>query len=218
MKRISEFIKKHPIVTLLIGAVLALAIILIIVTVRRLNSASLRIVTAPSSAEVVVDGTVYTNGFYDGLSVGQKHVEVRAEGFETESFDMEFAADDTTKIYLCLKTDDEALTKTDDYINNCDLVKEYHGEQETLDFYKKYPIHQDIPIVVEWYSDDYTVHVSYRIDLGEYKNCQSEYCLKITDLSGGNRDRAIQEIRNRGYNPDDYEILYEDSSRSGHAG
>ena len=42
--------------------------------------------------------------------------------------------------------------------------------------------------------------------------------MKITDITGGNYDDALDLIKNNGFNPENYEILYEDASKKGHAG
>lgn len=211
-------ITNHPYLTLAFVAIAILIIILVVVSVQRLYSASLRIVVAPSNAEITINGQRYENGLYEGLRTGMTQVNIAAEGYTPQSFEVELRPDETTKIYLCLDSEDETLKQTEDYVTNCALVKEFYGEREKEEFLKKYPIANDIPIVVEYYSQDYTSYVYYRIDMGEYKDCESKICLKITDLSGGNYDRAIAEIRRRGYNPDNYEIIYEDSSKKGHAG
>ena len=47
------------------------------------------------------------------------------------------------------------------------------------------------------------------IDGGMFDGCEGTFCLKITDTTGGNYERAIQMIKEKGFNPDDYEIIYE---------
>ena len=77
---------------------------------------------------------------------------------------------------------------------------------------------ESLPLVYEKYFNNYTEYVYYRIDGGEYEGCKTDYCLKITDFTGGNYDRALKLMQDKGYNPDDYEIIYFDSSQKGHAG
>lgn len=202
----------------MIISIVFLVIILIVVSVRRIYSGALRIVVAPTSASIVIDGKKYENGSYEGVRAGIVHVDITAEGFEPESFDLNIAPDVITGIYSCLKTDDSNLLQEGDYAETCSLVKEYYGEKEKDEFSQRYPISNVIPVVVEEYSWDYTSYTYYRIDFGKYKDCErEEYCVKITDFSGGNYDNAIKMIRKKGYNPNDYEIIYEDSSKWGHA-
>lgn len=218
MRKITDFFKKHPYLLLAGVVIVILVVVLTVVTVRRLYSGSLRIVVAPTTAEIMIDGKKYQNGLYEGMKIGTVQAKIAAEGFESESFDLDLAAGETTKLYLCLKTDNPELLQTEDYVEACALVKEYYGEREKEEFWQKYPIANDIPIVVEKYSQNYTNYIYYRIDLGEYENCEGAICLKITDISGGNYERALQTMRDKGYNPDDYEIIYEDATRTGHAG
>ncbi len=97
------------------------------------------------------------------------------------------------------------------------IINEYEGQQQLKKIREKYPVMESLPMVYEKYFNSYTEYVYFRIDGGEYEDCKEDYCLKITDFSGGNHDRALQLMRDKGYNPDDYEILYVDSSQKGHA-
>ena len=218
MKKVFYFFIRHPYILLTMILIVILTIVLVVISVRRLYSGSLRVVVAPSTADVFVNNQLFKNGEYEGLRIVTVHVDIVSEGFESESFDLELLPDETAVIYRCLASDDDSLKQNDDYEAHCALVNEYYGEIEKNKFLRKFPISNDIPIVVEQYYDNYTIYISYRIDLGQYKGCKQEACLKITDISGGNYERALENIRSRGYDPDDYEIIYEDYSQKGHAG
>ena len=75
-------------------------------------------------------------------------------------------------------------------------------------FLEKYPIINELPIIYAYYDEQYN-YTEFRIDGGTFDECSKDFCLKITDTTGGNYDFAKELIKNAGFNPDDYELLYE---------
>ncbi len=88
-------------------------------------------------------------------------------------------------------------------------------ENETNDILERFPIMKVLPIDIEYYADGYGAYTHYTIssDFGynEDKSKQT-FSVLITDYTGGNYDDAIQRITNLGYNPKDYNIIYQDYS------
>ncbi len=83
------------------------------------------------------------------------------------------------------------------------------ANQQANQYREQYPIVSLLPIsVVEVDKETYTMK-EYRIDVGEFTDCKTDFCLKITDMTGGNQAAAHDKLRENGYNPDDYEIIYE---------
>ena len=87
-------------------------------------------------------------------------------------------------------------------------IGDYEAEQNSKDYNSRYPIISILPIVYAEYDDEYD-YTEYRIDGGSFSDCDRDFCLKITDVTGGNMDHAKAKIRNAGFNPDDFQILYE---------
>lgn len=87
---------------------------------------------------------------------------------------------------------------------------EYTSEQEydnARTYEMKYPIVKELPMVYAKYEDNYEKYIEFRIDGGKFSECEKEFCLMITDVSGDdNYKKAINEIKKLNYNPDDYEI------------
>lgn len=71
-----------------------------------------------------------------------------------------------------------------------------------------HPIIIALPIIYANYDESYN-YTEFRIDGGEFPECSTDFCLKITDTTGGNYAHARELIKNSGYSPDDYEIIYE---------
>ena len=219
MNKVIEFIKNHFIYFLMGAFMLVLALIFVLITINLNYSAKLDILVVPTDSTIKINGTEYENGLYENIHVGRAKVQISKEGFDSQEFEIDLKRDEETRIYTYLQGNEEWYRDIDEQTQYLiDIINEYNGEQQTLQLVDKYPIMSVIPMVVEKYSNNYTEYVSYRIDGGKFSDCEQEFCLKITDISGGNYNRAIETIRSSGYNPDDYVIIYDDASRKGHAG
>ena len=119
MKKVFYFFIRHPYILLTMILIVILTIVLVVISVRRLYSGSLRVVVAPSTADVFVNNQLFKNGEYEGLRIGTVHVDIVSEGFESESFDLELLPDETAVIYRCLASDDDSLKQNDDYEAHC---------------------------------------------------------------------------------------------------
>ncbi|MDO4747355.1 MAG: hypothetical protein Q4A70_03405 [Candidatus Saccharibacteria bacterium] len=219
MNKIIDFIKNHFIYFVAGVSMLILILIFAIITINLNYSAKLDVLVVPTDATVKINGTEYRNGLYENIHVGRAKVQISKEGFDSQEFEIDLKRDEETRIYTYLQGNDEWYNNVDEQTQYLiDIINEYNGEQQTVQLVDKYPIMSAIPIVVEKYSNNYTEYVSYRIDGGKFADCEQDFCLKITDISGGNYERALENIRLKGYNPDDYEIIYDDVSKKGYAG
>lgn len=74
----------------------------------------------------------------------------------------------------------------------------------------KYPIYGDLPIVIDRFdfASRQALHCEVRGSFDE----ENKLVLKIVDFSGGMKEEALAKIRELGYNPDDYVIVYVDES------
>ena len=72
---------------------------------------------------------------------------------------------------------------------------------------EKYPVVEILPLIVAEYDAEYN-YTEYRIDGGSADECSGDFCLIITDTTGGNESAARELLENKGYHPDDYEIIY----------
>lgn len=76
---------------------------------------------------------------------------------------------------------------------------------------EKFPIISSLPIMVEYYSDDYSLYTKYFISYALLDG-DTKVELKITDYTGGNYENALLKVKELGYEPSDYEIEYNDVS------
>lgn len=80
--------------------------------------------------------------------------------------------------------------------------------EEAKTYSEAHPIMAGLPIIYAHYDANYN-YTEFRIDGGEFSGCKTNFCLKITDTTGGNYDAALEKIRESGFNPEDFQILYE---------
>lgn len=193
------------------GVIAALVVILVAVIIVRLQSrATLDIVVAPESAKVLVDGVEYENGVYR-VEPGVAKVVISKEGFKTKELEVNLKAGETTKLYTYLMTMDGSYQwylehPEDQMILN--TIGDGLAGAAAKDYLAKYPIVKVLPIIYANYDAEWN-YTEYRVDGGEFDECKAEFCLKITDTTGGNYEAALMEIAERGYRPEDYEIVYQ---------
>ena len=215
-----DFLHRHKVAFGVTCGSVIIILILVFISIKTVFSASLDVLVVPTDATILIDGEKFENGIYENLLVGKRKVVISREGFDTMEFEIELKRDERTRIYEYLGGNSEwyASLTDPDTLYLIDIIKEYHGQQQLVDLRARYPVMESLPIIFEHYYNNYTEYISYRIDGGQYKECKQSFCLKITDFSGGNYNRALDYMREKGYNPSDYEIIYEDSSQKGHAG
>ena len=98
-------------------------------------------------------------------------------------------------------TDDQA--KSQAMIDNAKMIAE------------KFPLTTELPIRVDHY-EDYSNLIRYEIT---YRiNTADSVTIIINDETGGSYDRAIANIKSRGFDADEYDIEYNDLSDDGYWG
>lgn len=191
---------------------LLIVITIIIVSVAAIFSLiitrEVEIKIAPLSATTTIDGKVYQNGKHR-LFIGTHHVKIEKSGFETKEFDFDPAS--SSKLYAFILENGGAydwyLTHSEDS-TLLTQIGSYNNTIEAQEYTSKNQIINSLPIIYANYDKDYN-YTEYRIDGGSFDGCDTDFCLKITDTTGGNLDAAKQKIKDAGFNPDSYQILYE---------
>lgn len=81
------------------------------------------------------------------------------------------------------------------YDNSQDLINE-----------ERYPLYSELPIIVDEY--DVASRSSVHYEIRGYFNADNKLVIIINDYSGGNYEKALTEVRKRGYDTGGYEINY----------
>lgn len=216
--KIRNFVYKHKILLLVIAVVIIFAIIiigLIVVIDNNTRTATIELRYAPSSATATINGKKYENGTHR-IEPGTYTIEIKKDGFiaDTKTFTAEKGK--TTNVFFLLESETGEkwwLTDTtEDPMILGSIVAELSNEKGKK-LLEKYPILKSMPINIEYYSSDYSKYTKYSITYKPSSDKES-FTLVITDYTGGNHQAALNNLRRRGYNPDDYKIEYIDSSKS----
>lgn len=140
-------------------------------------------------------------------------------GYNFTNYRIDYGKFDNCNSNFCIKITDnvsiyqdeamEYLKSSGQNLNDYEIIYEYTGSQEARKLIPKYPIVKDLPIQVEFYSNDYSDHTQYTIN---YSIKNNDFNLIINDESGNSHDTALQKIKSLGYNPNDYKIIYNNIS------
>ena len=206
MDKIINNIKKYPFIFIGISLLIFFTVILVITALNMRATVEIELLVAPTSATTTIDGKYYQNGTFK-IEPGEHHVHIEKEGFVAQDFS--FNTLNTTKIYTYLKQADNSYSWYQNHPEDALVltqIGDYQADKEASAYSARHAIVKALPIVYANYGDNYT---EFRIDGGSFDGCDSDFCLKVTDTTGGNLDFAKSKIKEAGYNPDDYQIIYE---------
>ena len=193
---------------MIIIILLLVLVLFLMIDLRR--SATLELLVTPVSAEVIIDGKKYENGTYK-FEPGELNVIIKKEGFKEQEKIVTRAENTITKLYAYLMPLDGSfdwyLTHEEDMMI-LNAIGDSAANENSRTYLERYPIIDVLPIIYANYDEswDYT---EFRVDGGTFENCKQEFCLKVKDTTGGNLEKALSLIRENGFTPEDYEIIYE---------
>lgn len=204
---------KIAIIGTIIGFVVLVIIAIILFIQDTKRTATLEITIAPSFAKVEIGDKTYKTSGIERLEPGHYPVKISAEGFTSQETTIDLTGGETTQLLLYLIPSDGSMEWYRNHPEEMmilDTIGDAEAAQTAANYHELYPISKDLPIVVVEVDKTTYAWTEYRIDGGTFEECQNkDFCLKITDSTGGNKDAAYAKIRTSGYNPDDYEIIYE---------
>lgn len=209
------------------GSFGALVLILVIslgfLIYGRIFSATLDVMVAPSIATVKVGDNVFATSGEFKMMPGEYSVEISAEGFETKIGKITLKADETSSLNLYLNSNDD--TTADWYethagdalvvgeIQNAKMLEEVNALLE------KEPALRNLPMTVEYYSNDYSEHTKYTLSYALDDSDRGFYLI-MKDYTGAGIIAAISKMTELGMDTVGVELRYEDLSGdtlSGHA-
>ena len=202
-----NWIKQHPIITSVIVFNIILIVILIIVFVtQNSKTALLDVLVTPSDSKITLSGQEVKNFETQKITPGQYIAKIEKDGMETKEIPLNLEKDTTTKLHVYLTGANNDFSY---YIKNekDENILEQVSDQNSQEFIKKYSIIKILPTYYEKYTDNYSKHVWFQISQNKYTSCKF-ICLKISDKTGDNQENAYNFLREKGYNPLDYEIEY----------
>ena len=206
-QKIKKNIVKYPIPAVIIVSLVFFASVLVLTAIGMNPKAKVEVLVAPASANITINGKSYKNGTYD-LPKGEVYVKIEKDGFNTKEYKFNTAQNDKLYDYLLQKdgTWSWYLEHQDDALI-LNSIGDREAEEMSSSYLAKYPILEKLPIIVSEY-DDNDNYIEFRIDGGKDENCDEDFCLIFTDSTGDNLDYAKEKIREIGFNPSNYQIIY----------
>lgn len=194
-----------------LGVVIVILIISLIFIIRNnTNTATIDILVAPTTAKVKIDGREYGGvGEYE-IHPGEYTAEISAEGFVARTVGFVAKDGETTKIRAYLDPDGGSVSPEDADIGGDIMAMDVMEKMTNLKI--ENPIIEKMPIKIDYYTPDYSKRVWYVISYKVNEDLDSLY-LTVTDYTGGNYERALDELKARGYDPSGYEVKYIDKTQ-----
>ena len=207
---------KNPLKTI-IFAVSAFFLIIIGISVYFIiqdakKTSSIEIFVAPVSAEITLNHQKFENMQTHRLGPGDYHLTVsKPDYFETYEADFTINPGETKEIYLELT----ALPDTDWYkdypddARSMDAIINHELTKKSEDLANNYPLLTVLPLKVEYYKNNTTYVyylISYEIDE------KNQPTILVKDYTGDNYESALEKIKSEGFNPEDYNIEYQDKT------
>lgn len=196
--------------TLLFIALVVVAIIFYVIDSRK--TSILRTIIAPSFATLTVNNKTYPINKDIRFEPGEYSITISADGFQSAQENIVLKDQETTTFAIYLeRTDGDTFSwyegHNEEYSTFMSAAN-YLADQSAANFAAKYPVSSILPfniVEVDPVTYDWT---EYKVGGGKTDDCKTEFCIIITDTTGGNREKALDKIREKGYNPDDYQIIY----------
>ena len=174
------------------------------------KTSSIELFVAPVSADITLNGQKFDNMKTHRIKPGEYHLSItKSDYFEDYSEDFTISPDEKKEIYLELK----ALPNTDWYKDHpndsysVDAIINHELTKNSEYLISKYPLLKSLPLKVEYYRNNATYIyyiISYTIE------SDNTPTIIIKDYSGNNYESAIERIKSMGFDPEEYNIKYED--------
>lgn len=220
------FQNKYVLIFIVIDIIAIIALVGVFIN-RASKTSSIYFNVAPVDATISVNGdTHYSNGQFD-ITPGKYNVKISHDGLETKEFTVNIGSKDYTSVvtfladtshsfdFYRLKDNYESFRKLKD-IASADSNTTTDKDTSAQEFIAKYDrimsIVNVLPIKGYVYTDP-SVNMStggFTIKNGLYKKqCEQSACLIVQHYGKDYESEVIRKIKAAGYNPDDYQLIYE---------
>ena len=143
---------------------------------------------------------------------GEYEVTISADGFETKTGKISLKEDETSELKLYLLPNTETtMNWYNEHAEDALIVGEIQNN-ETLKavdkLLEKEPVLQKLPLLVEFYSNDYSEYTKYIISY-EYDDSNRGFFILMKDYTGAGIEAAKTKLVELGMNIDGVEFKYE---------
>ncbi|MBR3157309.1 hypothetical protein IKF20_02695 [Candidatus Saccharibacteria bacterium] len=208
-----SFVARHKIVSLIVFLnVVAILVTILVLVIHSAKTATVNIYVAPSEAVIELNGRSYSNFESYNLIPGDYHAKISMEGMQTKEFDFELYEGEFKRIKDYLLDENGGF---DYYLKNPDdisVLAQATDDESVHAFIDEFEAMASIlnKLPLEYYDrSDPEKPIGVYIEQSEDTCMEKAICLVVY---GGekNREIALELIREAGYNPDDYEITFDE--------
>lgn len=217
-----SFIRRHKIISGLVCAnLITIIAVAVVIIIHQHQTATIDINVTPSAATITLNGRQYDNFQSYDILPGDYHVKIDMGGMQAKEYDLTLEKDGFARIWDYLL---DANGGFDYYLSHPDdelILTQVAGEDDKAaqafiaEYQAKTKIFDDLPIIDETpseYGDMYGVEHMYNTlileDGRESEECNAALCIFATGTPDSIEDRAPVIIRDLGYNPADYQVIY----------
>ena len=185
--------------------IVALIIFIVLAIQKALKTAVVDIEITPSIAKVQIGGESFMPGAYRTYP-GKYMATISAEGFQSKTVEVDLNDASTTKIYDYLLPNDDNLNYYARNNDDFELLKQFDDE-EAKKIVDIVSIKSVLPMTRFKYGG--LNGKSSETTISEMVDCSTYFCLIAIGDLGENNSIVKEMIKEKGYNPEDYEIKYE---------
>lgn len=211
-----SLIKQHKIISLMIFLnVVALLLVTLAIVIHNSKTATIDLLVAPSDAVVELNGARYDNLKSHNITPGSYNVKISMDGMQTKEFNIELVDGEFERIWAYLLDDNGGFGYYMSHPDDAAILNDV-ADEEVKEFLAEYnrlnSIQEVLPLQYSnTFDENVTEIVSISVRWGIDDECKEKaYCLIVHDFTGKNTEKALQLIRDAGFNPDDYELVYEE--------
>lgn len=161
--------------------------------------------TVPNDPTVTIDGDKVTSNGKVGVTPGKHTVKAKRSGFDDKSIDVDVKTGETKTVqFLMTPNSDEGRQWLRDHPNE---AYQFEGAQGKEFDQTSATITADNPLIAHLPE----IHPTWRVDYGQsQKQPDNEKAVAIIITYGNDyaKQSALDWIKSKGFNPDDYEIIY----------
>ena len=216
---IDKNFKAIAVVLVFVIGVCGIASIIIFSSKSSIKETRISINYAPTNVKVTVGDREYVNGAYI-IEPGEYKVEIRADGFKEKTVDVVVKEGNTAVISGYLVNENEGMSYYERNQADIDILKSLNQKDDSelslflSNYEKKIAIFYDLPIDASYEDETYwsnlsghTVKVSIT-DGSLHDKCEKAFCLLVSGIRI-NFSKVAEAIKSRGYNAEDYFIIYD---------
>ena len=148
------------------------------------------------------------------IAPGEYEVEVSAEGFVTKNGTIVARENEISDLQIYLEPTSENANWYNEHPDEGLIlgeIKNYYTIKKVQELKEENPILNDLPITVDYFTDNYAKCVKYTISY-RLDDENDDITIMINDYSGGNYNDAIKRLENYGVKKDRYTITYTDET------